>query len=72
MNNTIKIFNFNRIIHELISNSELDIGTVYFILKNTFREIESLYYEQLNKELMNETEKSTLNEKDNVNKEPLK
>ena len=54
MGNTTKIFKFNKILHELISNSELDIGTIYFILKNTFREIETLYYTQLNKESMNE------------------
>ena len=67
MKNTIKIFNFNKILHELISSSELDIGTIYFIFKNIFSEIEALYYTQLNKELMEETE----NKKDNVDKEPL-
>lgn len=54
MGNTTKIFNFNKNLHELISNSELDIGTIYFIFKNTFREIETLYYAQLNKESTNE------------------
>ena len=35
-----------------IQHSNLDIGAIYFILKNTFIEIEALYYAQINKEML--------------------
>lgn len=34
-------------IKNIIINSELDIGAVYFILKNIFIEIETMYYQQI-------------------------
>lgn len=39
-------------INHLIQKSELDIGAIYFILKDIFNEIEFLYYGQINKELL--------------------
>ena len=41
-------------ISSVIQKSDLDIGAVYFIFKDLFREIEILYYNQINKELAEE------------------
>ena len=41
-------------ISSVIQKSGLDIGAVYFIFKDLFREIEILYYNQINKELAEE------------------
>ena len=48
-------------ISSIIQKSGLDIGAVYFIFKDLFREIEILYYNQINKELAEE--ESTLEAK---------
>ena len=56
---------FKEKINYVIQNSGLDIGAVYFILKDIFGEIEKLYYAQINKEFMEEAEKI---EKENKNK----
>lgn len=42
-------------INALIQKSGMDIGAVYFILKDIFREIETLYYSQINREIMEES-----------------
>ena len=44
-------------INGIIQKSGLDIGAVYFIFKDIFRDIENLYYTQINQELMQESEK---------------
>ena len=44
-------------INSIIQKSGLDIGAVYFIFKDIFRDIENLYYTQINQELMQESEK---------------
>ena len=44
-------------INTVIQKSELDIGAVYFILKDIFKEVEVLYYSQINRELAEESEK---------------
>ena len=44
-------------INAVIQKSELDIGAVYFILKDIFKEVEILYYSQINRELAEESEK---------------
>ena len=41
-------------INHSIQNSGLDIGAVYFILKDIFNEIEKMYYAQINKECLKE------------------
>ena len=41
-------------INSTIQKSNLDIGAIYFIFKDIFKEIEMLYYTQINKELMEE------------------
>ena len=51
---------FKDTINHAIKNSKLDIGAVYFILKNTLIEIEALYYAQINKELMEEAPTETI------------
>lgn len=42
-------------ITNLLQQSKLDIGIIYFILKDIFKEIETLYYTQINKELIEES-----------------
>ena len=42
-------------INSIIQNSGLDVGIVYFIFKDIFREIEALYYSQINRELIEES-----------------
>ncbi len=43
---------FKQSIKKYIQNSELDIGVVYYILKDIYKEIENLYYTTLNRESM--------------------
>lgn len=45
---------FKETINKLIAESGLDIGAVYFIMKDTFNEIEKVYYSRLNSELLAE------------------
>ena len=45
---------FRETLKQVIQNSGLDIGVAYFILKDVFSEIETLYYAQLNKECLEE------------------
>ena len=63
---------FKEKINYVIQNSGLDIGAVYFILKDIFAEIEKLYYAQINKELLEEAQKinneSKMND-ENINEE---
>lgn len=46
---------FKETINRTIQNSGLDIGAAYFILKDIFRDVETLYYSQINKELLEES-----------------
>lgn len=59
---------FKEKINYVIQNSGLDIGAVYFILKDTFSEIENLYYAQLNKECLEEAQQIEELEKEKINK----
>jgi hypothetical protein len=43
-------------INYTISNSGLDIGAAYFIMKDIMSNLERLYYAQINKELLDEKE----------------
>ena len=47
-----------------IQNSNMEIGAVYYILKDVFRDIENLYYAQMNKELMQESNENIAKEKE--------
>lgn len=42
-------------INSIIQKSGMDVGAVYFILKDIFREIETLYYSQINREIIEES-----------------
>ena len=53
-------------IHNLIVNSKLDIGAIYFILKDIFQEIEKLYFAQINKELIEEQNQQDIDMKENI------
>lgn len=44
-------------IMKLISNSELNVGAVYYILKDILRDVELQYISQVNKELAEESVK---------------
>lgn len=50
-----------------IENSDLDIGAVYFIMKDIINNLEHLYYAQVNKECLEEAEKNE-NEADDASK----
>ena len=43
---------FKERIKKIIDESQLDIGAIYFIMKNIYVEIETLYYLQINQELL--------------------
>lgn len=45
---------FKEAVNNLIQNSNLDIGAVYFIFKDIFSDIERTYYTQINKECLEE------------------
>lgn len=44
-------------INYAISNSGLDIGAAYFILKDIFSDVEKMYYAQINREFLEESKK---------------
>lgn len=47
---------FKQTIQRTIQGSGLDVGIVYFILKDIVHEIEPLYYQQVEKEAQSEKE----------------
>ena len=53
---------FKRSIINYIHTCGMDIGMVYFIMKDIFTEIENLYYGQINREALEQT-KQNKNEK---------
>lgn len=59
---------FKETLNLVIQNSNLDIGAVYFILKDTLSYTEKLYYSQINKECMEEQEINSEDQTEN-NKE---
>lgn len=63
---------FRETLKQVIQNSGLDIGVAYFILKDVFSEIETLYYAQLNKECLEEAKKINTNSKNNNQKQNMK
>ena len=54
-------------INYVIQNSGLDIGAAYFILKDILFNLERMYYAQINKEFLEESENET--ESDKIHKE---
>lgn len=45
-------------INYAISNSSLDIGAAYFIVKDILNDLEHLYYAQVNKECLEEANRN--------------
>lgn len=60
---------FRESLTQVIQNSGLDIGIAYFILKDVFSEIETLYYTQLNKECLEEAKKINATNENNKRKQ---
>lgn len=46
-------------INYLITESGLDIGAAYFIMKDIMNNLEHLYYAEINKEFLEESKKKT-------------
>ena len=46
----LQIFNCTQNIKDIISNSNLPIGVIYFIIKDIYQEITQLYEQQVIKE----------------------
>ena len=59
---------FQEQLKKIIQNSNLDIGAIYFILKNTYVEIENLYYMQINKEILEESQQEQIKEEEEEEK----
>lgn len=57
-------------INYAITNSGLDIGAAYFIMKDIINNLEHLYYAQVNKECLEEAEKNEMldDSKENISK----
>lgn len=51
-------------VSQLIQNSCLDIGGVYFILKDIMGQLEKIYYAQLNKEALESAQNQMNTESD--------
>lgn len=49
-------------VNYVIQNSGLDIGIVYFIMKDVMNNLEKLYYAQLNKECLEDSKKNKASE----------
>lgn len=47
----LKEYQFSENLKQLIIESNLSINSIYWVLKDTFNEIEKLYMEQIQKEL---------------------
>jgi cytochrome c oxidase assembly protein Cox11 len=48
---TLECENFKNNLEKLIADSNLNIGVVYYIMKDVSKEVEELYYQQINYEL---------------------
>lgn len=49
-------------INTTIQNSNMEIGAVYYIIKDIYRDMEKLYYAQINKELLQENNENIIQE----------
>lgn len=47
---------FKETMNNVIAGSPLDIGGIYYVLKDVYRDVENQYYAQINQELMAQTE----------------
>ena len=57
----LKLYNINNEIYEILNQSQLSIGEIYFILKPIFLEAESLFFNSVK----NEYQQAQQKEKDN-------
>lgn len=57
----LQIFNLHQEIKYLLSNSNLPIAVVYYVLKSIYNEIEQLYQQQI---LLEQEKQSSLDEND--------
>lgn len=62
----IHINNIYQSLIQIIQNSNLSIGIIYFIIKDIYNEVSLLYQSELNKQIEQQAmkEKSTLDESD--------
>ena len=60
--NNLKIEQLRQSISALIGKSELEVGAVYFVLKDILREVEIAYIQQVQKENNEMQEKEKANE----------
>lgn len=60
--NNLKIEQLRQSISALIGKSELEVGAVYFVLKDILREVEIAYIQQVQKENNEIQEKEKANE----------
>lgn len=62
----IHINNIYQSLIQIIQNSNLSIGIIYFIIKDIYNEVSLLYQSELNKQIEQQVmkEKSTLDESD--------
>lgn len=62
----IHINNVYQSLIQIIQNSNLSIGIIYFIIKDIYNEVSLLYQSELNKQIEQQAmkEKSTLDESD--------
>ena len=64
MNENLRIETFRNNLLELINSSQLSLGTIYYILKDIYNEVEKLYYMDVNNQFLQEQAKEE--EKENI------
>lgn len=47
---------FRETINNVINGTSLDMGGIYYVLKDVYRDVENQYFAQINQELMTQTE----------------
>lgn len=56
--NCLQTYQLNKSISQLITNSGLSVNEIYWVLKDIYKEVEQLYFEEVKKEIELEKEKS--------------
>ena len=51
---------------KVLDGNPLDIGAKYYVLKDVFADVETLYYTQINKEIMEENNKGVTENAESV------
>lgn len=47
---------FRETLNNVINGTSLDMGGIYYVLKDVYRDVENQYFAQINQELMTQTE----------------